>query len=105
MAITGAGRASAARFKTGRNGNPSSRPKGARATLIEDFVKALLGDFARHGKAAIKAARERSPVQYLRLIAVLVPRNWFGEEPEPEPVPAIVYEPKHERVRSPHAFR
>jgi hypothetical protein len=80
-------------------------PGAVRAKLIVDFVTALVEDFARNGKAAIRKARDRSPVQYLRLIAALVPRNWFGEEPEPEPVPVLPVERRHEMVRSPHRLR
>jgi len=86
MATTGARRASATQVKSEKSG----RPNGIRASLAEAFLKALLEDFAECGKAAIRKAREQSPVQFLRLIAALVPRSWLGGEPEPEPVPAIV---------------
>jgi len=76
-----------------------------RARLITEFVTALVEDFARNGKAAIRKARERSPVHYLRLIGALVPRTWLGEGPEPDPVPGTVSKPRHEMVRSPHRFR
>ena len=107
MANAGTRRAGATQFKPGQSGNPAGRPRGAKAKLTEEFLKALLEDFARNGKEAIRKARDRSPVQYLRLIATLVPKNWFGEDDEDEqvPVPVIVVKPKHEMVRSPHALR
>ena len=109
MATTGARRASASQAnagpKAGQSGSAGGGPKGVRARLITDFVTALVEDFARNGKAAIRKARERSPVQYLRLIATLVPSSWFGEEPEPEPIPVFAVAPRHEMVRSPHRLR
>jgi hypothetical protein len=105
MATTDMRRGSAAQVKPGQNGNAGDRPRGTRAALIENFLKALLEDFAANGKTAIREARKRSSVQYLRVIAALVPKSWFGEEPEAEPLPVIVAAPRHEMVRSPHRLR
>ena len=117
MATTDVRRAGAAQSKAGQSGDgcgrEGGRPKGVRARLITEFLSALVEDFTRNGRAAIRKARDRSPVQYLRLIGALVPRGWFGEDeepaalpvPAPAPVPAMLAKPKHEMVRSPHRLR
>jgi len=107
MTATAKRGAAATQFKPGESGNPAGRPRGAKGKLIEEFLKALLEDFKENGKAAIQEARKRSPVQYLRLVAFLVPKAWFGEEEGGErgPVPVVVIRRKHEMVRSPHALR
>ncbi len=63
------------RFKSGQSGNPTGRPKGSRNVLTENFITALTKDFAEHGVAAIKHAREDDPAPYLRLDARLAPKE------------------------------
>ncbi len=63
------------RFKSGQSGNPAGRPKGSRNVLTENFITALTKDFAEHGVAAIKRAREDDPAPYLRLDARLAPKE------------------------------
>jgi len=94
-------------FKPGQSGNPAGRPRGAKSKLVDVFLKALLEDFDENGKDAIRKARDRSPVQYLRLIGTMVPKSWIDEDMEEEqsPLPVIVVKPRHEMVRSPHALR
>lgn len=63
----------------------SGRPKGARNKLGEAFIDALHNDFNEHGIAAIQKAREDSPIQYVKVIASLLPsehRFSFAEQYE-----------------------
>lgn len=61
----------ATRFKPGEGG----RPKGSRNKLGEDFIAALADDFSANGIAAIEIARRTDPVQYLKVIASVVPKE------------------------------
>ena len=55
-------------------GNPG-RPKGSKNKLGEDFIKALAEDFEEHGIDAIAIARRTDPVQYLKVIAAVIPKE------------------------------
>lgn len=55
-------------------GNPG-RPKGSRNKLSENFLRELNDDFNEHGKAAIIAMREKTPGDYCRMIAMLLPKK------------------------------
>lgn len=61
------------RFVTGNIGG--GRPKGARAKLGEEFLKAMQEDFAMHGVAAVEAVRVEKPDQYLKVIASILPKE------------------------------
>ena len=62
-------------FKPGQSGNPAGRPKGTRIKLNEDFLEALLDDFAQHGMAAIIRVREEKPDVYFTGLVKLAPRE------------------------------
>jgi hypothetical protein len=50
------------------------RPNTAQRKLLDLFIAALVADFEAGGPEAIAAVRRYDPVNYLRLIAVMVPR-------------------------------
>lgn len=62
-------------YEKGNSGNPAGRPKGARSRLSDRF----LGDLAEHwqanGKQALQKAYEKNPVEYVRVVASLLPKN------------------------------
>ena len=82
-------------FKPGQSGNPAGRPKGARSKLGEDFLNALHEDFQAHGVTAIANVREKKPDQYLKVIAMILPKdinlnvNSLGEMSDDELVERI----------------
>jgi hypothetical protein len=59
------------RFIPGNPGLPG-RPKGSRNLLAEAMIDDLYRDWKEHGIQAIRAARESRPVEYLKVVAVIV---------------------------------
>jgi len=64
-------------FEPGRSGNPAGGPVGSRhrQQLNGEFIAALLRDFRHGGPAAIAKVRKNQPAAYLKILALLVPRE------------------------------
>ena len=56
-------------------GKPPGRPRGSRNALSEAVICAILRDFSKHGEKAIAEVRRRQPAAYLKICALLVPRE------------------------------
>jgi Family of unknown function (DUF5681) len=80
-------------WQPGQSGNPAGRTRGSRNKLSEEVICALLRDFREHGQKAIAKVRRTQPAAYLKVLALLVPRehkveysnslkNWTDEELE-----------------------
>lgn len=69
------------RFKPGQSGNPKGNVASLRQALQQDFSKALLEDFRQGGVAAIKAAREKDPMGYVKAVAGLMPKQFEQAQP------------------------
>ena len=82
-------------FQPGQSGNPSGGRPGSRhrQQLNGEFIAALLRDFRHGGPKAIERVRRTQPAAYLKILALLVPRehkvehsnplkNWTDEELE-----------------------
>jgi hypothetical protein len=63
------------RFLPGNDGHGGGRPIGSRNKLQGDFLKALAADFAEHGAGVIRITRIEKPVEYLKVIASVLPRE------------------------------
>jgi hypothetical protein len=64
-------------FEPGRSGNPAGGPVGSRhrQQLNGEFIAALLRDFRHGGPQAIERVRRTQPAAYLKILALLVPRE------------------------------
>jgi Family of unknown function (DUF5681) len=62
-------------WQPGQSGNPAGRERGSRNRLSEEVICALLRDFREHGQKAIAKVRRTQPAAYLKVLALLVPRE------------------------------
>src|SRR5215469_9255189 len=62
-------------WQPGQSGNPAGRLRGSRNKLSEAVICALLRDFSKHGEKAIAKVRRTQPAAYLKILALLVPRE------------------------------
>ena len=67
----------------GALGNPAGRLRGSRNRLSEAVICALLRDFSQHGEKAIAKVRRTQPAAYLKILALLVPREHKVEHRNP----------------------
>ena len=69
-------------FEPGRSGNPVGGPVGSRhrQQLNGEFIAALLRDFRHGGPKAIERVRRTQPAAYLKILALLVPREHKVEQ-------------------------
>ena len=66
------------KFKKGSGG----KPVGARNKLQATFVTALEKDFHEHGAGVINIVRVEKPVDYLKIIASTLPKEFIVSETE-----------------------
>ena len=59
----------------GESGNPTGRLRGSRNKLSEEVICALLRDFRQHGQKAVARVRQTQPAAYLKILALLIPRE------------------------------
>ena len=62
-------------WQPGVSGNPAGRARGSRNALSEEVICALLRDFRQHGQKAVARVRRTQPAAYLKILALLVPRE------------------------------
>ena len=62
-------------WQPGVSGNPAGRLRGSRNKLSEEVICALLRDFRKHGEKAIAKVRREQPGVYLKVLALLIPRQ------------------------------
>jgi Family of unknown function (DUF5681) len=70
-------------WQPGQSGNPAGRLRGSRNKLSEEVICALLRDFREHGQKAIAKVRRTQPAAYLKVLALLVPREHKVEHRNP----------------------
>src|SRR6516165_643241 len=62
-------------FKPGQSGNPKGRPRGSRNKLTEDFFRDLSEAWQAFGKPALMTAAWTHPVEFVRVVAQLMPKD------------------------------
>src|SRR6476660_2732836 len=62
-------------FRQGVSGNPHGNRHRTRHLLNHEFIQALLLHFREHGKKAIEKVAREQPASYLKILALLVPRE------------------------------
>jgi hypothetical protein len=70
-------------WQPGVSGNPAGRLRGSRNKLTEAVICALLRDFSKHGEKAIAEVRRTQPGVYLKVLALLVPKEHRVEHSNP----------------------
>jgi Zn-dependent oligopeptidase len=70
-------------FKQGVSGNPHGNRHRTRHLLNQEFMQALLLHFRQHGKKAIEKVAREQPASYLKILALLVPREHKVEHRNP----------------------
>jgi hypothetical protein len=61
--------------KGGRGGNPGGSLEATRRSFNKDFLLALAADFKQHGASAIEKVRKQQPAAYMKICALLVPKE------------------------------
>ena len=63
------------RYAKGFSGNPGGSPEATGRAFNKDFLVALARDFQAHGEQVLARVRRESPAAYLKVCAMLVPRE------------------------------
>src|SRR5215831_17035273 len=63
------------KFAPGWSGNPGGSLEATRRSFNKDFLLALAADFKKDGAAAIEKVRKTQPAAYMKICALLVPRE------------------------------
>jgi hypothetical protein len=63
------------KFAPGHSGNPGGSLEATRRSFNKDFLLALATDFKQHGASAIAKVRQQQPATYMKICALLVPRE------------------------------
>src|SRR5262245_25628410 len=70
-------------FQQGVSGNPHGNRHRTRHLLNQEFMQALLLNFRHQGKKAIEEVARNQPAAYLKILALLVPREHKVEHSNP----------------------
>ena len=71
------------RFAPGYSGNPGGSPEATRRAFNKRFLLDLAEDWQQHGREVFKRVRRESPASYLKVCAMLVPREMKVEHSNP----------------------
>jgi hypothetical protein len=71
------------RFAPGYSGNPGGSPEATRRAFNKRFLLDLAEDWEQHGREVFKRVRRESPASYLKVCAMLVPREMTVQHSNP----------------------
>src|SRR5262245_61281185 len=63
------------KFAPGFSGNPGGSPEATRRAFNKQFLTDLALDWQQHGREVFKRVRRESPASYLKVCAMLVPKE------------------------------
>ena len=63
------------KFAKGYSGNPGGSPEATRRAFNKRFLTDLARDWEQHGPEVFKRVRRESPASYLKVCAMLVPKE------------------------------
>src|SRR5215475_10901518 len=63
------------KFAPGFSGNPGGSPEATRRAFNKRFLLDLAEDWQQHGREVLKRVRRESPGAYLKVCAMLVPKE------------------------------
>ena len=63
------------KFAPGYSGNPGGSPEATRRAFNKRFLLDLAEDWQQHGREVFKRVRRESPAAYLKVCAMLVPKE------------------------------
>jgi hypothetical protein len=63
------------RFAPGFSGNPGGSPEATRRAFNKRFLLDLAEDWQQHGREVLERVRRESPASYLKVCAMLVPKE------------------------------
>src|SRR5262245_42065454 len=93
-----------AKFETGDQFSTGRAP-GARNKLQGDFVAAYAKDFAENGEGVIRIVRIEKPVEYLKIGAAMLPREFHHVDATLDDVTDDELREYIERIRAEKARR
>ena len=67
-------------WSPGQSGNPNGRPKGSRHKLSGDYILGVQEVFDEVGIVAIRTIASESPLEFLKLVSAIVPKQFGIEE-------------------------
>src|SRR5262245_5570991 len=68
------------KFAPGCSGNPGGSPEATRRAFNKRFLLDLAEDWQQHGREVFKRVRRESPATYLKVCAMMVPRELKVEQ-------------------------
>jgi hypothetical protein len=68
------------RFAPGVSGNPGGSPEATRRAFNKRFLLDLAEDWQKHGREVFKRVRRESPASYLKVCAMMVPKEMKVEQ-------------------------